>query len=60
MIGQKIIKKDPYGSTTVDIESAHDDMYMYLRVSGFYFMLFSFGAGFFSGVGALFMLMRLI
>ena len=57
-IGKRILKKDPGGSTTVDIEQSQDDFYLYLRISGAYFMLFSFGLGFVFGIGALLLLMR--
>ena len=58
-IGKRILKKDPHGCTTVDIEQAHDDFYMYMRISGAYFMLFSYLVGFLSGIGAVLLLMHL-
>jgi hypothetical protein len=54
-----IHKKDAAGSTTIEIEHPHDDVYFYLRISGAYFLLFSFLFGFVGGLIAAYFLSKL-
>ncbi len=46
-----IEKTDKYGSTKIEISYPHDDLYLYARISGAYFLIFSFIIGILFGVG---------